>query len=161
MSPIHYRDYPKDWPTIRARILHRAEYACEGSPAFPGCRALYGQPHPVTGSKVVLTIAHLDHDTAHNDDTNLKAWCQRCHLNYDAHHHRRSRCAEKELEYPYEWRVRARLPEYFGYPCAVTARGAMNSARVVFPDGHVVITSRNYLRRRKFTTMLISGRSEA
>lgn len=37
--------------------------------------------------KVVLTIAHLDHDTNNNEDSNLKAMCQRCHLLYDKHHH--------------------------------------------------------------------------
>lgn len=36
--------------------------------------------------KVVLTIAHLDHDeTNHNvSDDRLKALCQLCHLRYDA-----------------------------------------------------------------------------
>lgn len=36
--------------------------------------------------KVVLTIAHLDHDeTNHNvSDDRLKAMCQLCHLRYDA-----------------------------------------------------------------------------
>ena len=36
--------------------------------------------------RVVLTIAHLDHDeTNHNvTDDRLKAMCQYCHLNYDA-----------------------------------------------------------------------------
>lgn len=40
-------------------------------------------PKPV---KVVLTIAHLDHDeTNHNvKDERLKASCQLCHLRYDA-----------------------------------------------------------------------------
>ena len=33
--------------------------------------------------KVVLTIAHLDHDTTNNSDENLKALCQRCHNRYD------------------------------------------------------------------------------
>ncbi len=37
--------------------------------------------------KVVLTIAHLDHDISNNDYSNLKAMCQRCHLNYDKKHH--------------------------------------------------------------------------
>lgn len=37
--------------------------------------------------RIVLTIAHLDHDTTHNDDGNLRALCQRCHLTYDAKHH--------------------------------------------------------------------------
>lgn len=34
-----------------------------------------------------------------------------------------------------------------GQPCAVTARGKMNSCRVEFADGHVMITSRNAIRR--------------
>ena len=36
--------------------------------------------------KVVLTIAHLDHDETNHDveDDRLKAMCQYCHLNYDA-----------------------------------------------------------------------------
>ncbi|WP_321905193.1 hypothetical protein [Paraburkholderia tropica] len=38
-------------------------------------------------TKVVLTIAHLDHVPEHCDDENLKALCQRCHLAYDAQHH--------------------------------------------------------------------------
>ena len=33
--------------------------------------------------KVVLTVAHLDHDTTNNSDDNLKALCQRCHNRYD------------------------------------------------------------------------------
>jgi hypothetical protein len=38
-------------------------------------------------TKIVLTIAHLDHVPEHCDDDNLKALCQRCHLAYDAEHH--------------------------------------------------------------------------
>lgn len=37
--------------------------------------------------KVVLTVAHLDHNPANNDETNLRAWCQLHHLRYDAQHH--------------------------------------------------------------------------
>lgn len=36
---------------------------------------------------VVLTIAHLDHVPENCDPENLRAWCQRCHLRYDAAHH--------------------------------------------------------------------------
>lgn len=38
--------------------------------------------------RVVLTIAHLDHDTSNNEDGNLKAMCQRCHLIYDKDYHK-------------------------------------------------------------------------
>lgn len=36
--------------------------------------------------RVVLTIAHLDHDETNHDvvDNRLQAMCQYCHLNYDA-----------------------------------------------------------------------------
>jgi 5-methylcytosine-specific restriction endonuclease McrA len=38
-------------------------------------------------TRVVLTIAHMDHVPENCDDSNLKALCQRCHLAYDAEHH--------------------------------------------------------------------------
>jgi hypothetical protein len=86
--PVDYTLYPNNWKSeIRPRILARAMNACEGSPRYPRCRAANGQPHPVTGSTVVLTIAHLDHDVSNNSDDNLAALCQRCHLAHDAQQH--------------------------------------------------------------------------
>lgn len=92
--PVDYAKYPANWktyisPTIRTK---RAKNRCEN----PICRARNRKPHPVTGSAVVLTVAHLDHDPSHNDgmedgspfkpveESNLRAWCQRCHNRYDA-----------------------------------------------------------------------------
>lgn len=40
------------------------------------------------GTTIVLTIAHLDHNTSNNDPSNLKALCQRCHLILDSVQHR-------------------------------------------------------------------------
>jgi len=34
--------------------------------------------------KVILTVAHLDHQPENCDPANLRAWCQRCHNAYDA-----------------------------------------------------------------------------
>lgn len=80
--------YPPFWEKLSWHIRFvRAAGRCEGSPAFPNCQAVNGFPHPVTGSKVVLTVAHLDHDTTNNRFSNLRAMCQRCHLKYDAKHH--------------------------------------------------------------------------
>jgi 5-methylcytosine-specific restriction endonuclease McrA len=81
--PIDWRDYPKCWRIIRGLILARAGNRCEGAPEYPDCRAPNHQPHPVTGSHVVLTIAHLDHDPTNNTWDNLRALCQRCHLRHD------------------------------------------------------------------------------
>jgi len=84
IRPEKKKKYPPNWKEIRKRILERAGNCCEGSPAYPDCRAANGGFHPVTGSKVVLTIAHLDHDESSDDETRLRAWCQRCHNTYDA-----------------------------------------------------------------------------
>jgi hypothetical protein len=72
-------------------ILRRAGNCCEGAPHNPGCRAENGQPHPVTGSKVVLTISHLDHNPQNNAPENLRALCQACHLSHDRHEHAENR----------------------------------------------------------------------
>ncbi|WP_148041392.1 HNH endonuclease family protein [Rufibacter immobilis] len=36
--------------------------------------------------KVILTVAHLDHDPTNNEDWNLKALCQLCHNRHDRKH---------------------------------------------------------------------------
>lgn len=41
--------------------------------------------------RIVLTVAHLDHQPENCDRSNLRAWCQRCHLWYDRHHHAQTR----------------------------------------------------------------------
>ena len=52
-------------------------------------------PHPVTGSRVILTIAHLDHTPENCADDNLRAWCQRCHFAYDLPMHIANRKATR------------------------------------------------------------------
>ena len=102
--------YPENWKEISQQIRERAGNCCEGSPAYPDCRARNHQPHPTTGSRVVLTVAHLDHEPGNCDPDNLRAWCQRCHVTYDAKHHarnaRRSRQLARHYAYPalFEWR---------------------------------------------------------
>ena len=92
--PMRRELYPDNWEEISLAVREAAGWRCQGSPDYPDCRAQQGQPHPVTGSKVVLTVAHLDHtipasrdDKANSSPDNLRAWCQRCHLNYDRHLH--------------------------------------------------------------------------
>ena len=40
---------------------------------------------------IVLTVAHLDHDITNNEMSNLKAMCQKDHLNYDKDLHLENR----------------------------------------------------------------------
>ena len=72
--------YPPDWPVISLWVRVCAAWRCEW------CDAVQGEPHPITGSKVVLTVAHLDHTTGPEDvrPSNLACLCQRCHNRHDA-----------------------------------------------------------------------------
>lgn len=97
ISIENLRRYPPNWKEISHRIrFERAEGRCEQIIIMKGsfgpleirCTAKHGEPHPLTGSTVVLTVAHLDHIPENCEDENLKAMCQRCHLRYDQHHHR-------------------------------------------------------------------------
>jgi len=100
IKPENRKLYPPDWDKIRVEILNRAGHACEGSPEYPDCRAGDRQPHPVTGSKVILTIAHMDQDPTNNGEPgnrpNLRALCQRCHLTHDAKWRAQERQKQKE-----------------------------------------------------------------
>ena len=94
--PVDYSKYPANWKQISKRIrFERAGNRCEV------CGAENYQPHPETGSRVVLTVAHLNHDVNDNRDENLQAMCQRCHNRYDADHRRANAKvtrAKKKLE---------------------------------------------------------------
>lgn len=95
ISPENKKLYPANWKSeIRPRILKRADNKCE----FIHCRAENGKPHPITGSKVVLTIAHMDNKLVDHSDENLKALCQRCHNRYDMPFRIANRKARKERE---------------------------------------------------------------
>lgn len=115
--PIDYTKYPDNWKTeIRPRILKRAENCCElcgvsnyewisrstrNSAVRRSVSELHKECHDSLSEeyrsiwrkpiRVVLTIAHLDHDLTHNEDGNLMALCQRCHLWYDKNEHARNR----------------------------------------------------------------------
>lgn len=91
------RLYPRDWG-LRSRLIRhvRAGGYCEW------CAAANHRPHPVTGSLVVLTVAHLDHHPANNQASNLVALCQRCHNTYDApmrSRGRRHRAGQQTLDH--------------------------------------------------------------
>lgn len=80
IMPCDYSKYPPNWKTeIRPRILKRAKNKCEF------CGAENYKPHPETGSRVILTIAHLDHDPENWEvaDDRLMALCQKHHFSYD------------------------------------------------------------------------------
>ena len=75
--PCDYKKYPADWKWLRMDILARAEDRCEL------CNTKNYKPHWKTGSKVVLTIHHINFDIKDNRKYNLIALCQRCHNKLD------------------------------------------------------------------------------
>jgi hypothetical protein len=105
IRPSERARYPREWRLISDVIRFvRAAGRCEcrgqcghlhGPRRGERCDAVHGAPHPVTGSPVVLTTAHLDHTPEHCDPANLRAMCQRCHLAYDSAHHAHTRAATR------------------------------------------------------------------
>lgn len=81
--------YPSNWKSIRNDILKRADNKCE----FCGIENYLIKEN---GSRVVLTIAHLDHIPEHCDYDNLRALCQKCHNSYDAKHRVETRKLTKQ-----------------------------------------------------------------
>lgn len=127
IKPENAGRYPADWKKIREAILERARRRCEKCNAPNRQKIARGQGADAdlywhdgrvfcasTGEdkgardrasfdhakelEVVLTIAHLDHVPENCDHGNLRAWCQRCHLRYDALHHANSAKATREAK---------------------------------------------------------------
>lgn len=109
--PINYKLYPPDWKRrIVPHVLDRAGHRCEecqvanGSIVFSAVvrfrikdkliyRREWLRERPSNPEvhykpvKVVLTVAHLDHDRSNHKVAldRLKALCQLCHLRLDSH----------------------------------------------------------------------------
>lgn len=104
--PIDYKKYHPDWktkivPAIKERAGNKCEWCgVENHSHIQRKKADLSQFRYCAGDdcdtwrksiKVILTVAHLDHDIKNNDPKNLAALCQRCHLNYDKQHHSQNR----------------------------------------------------------------------
>jgi 5-methylcytosine-specific restriction endonuclease McrA len=117
--PMDRSKYPADWDAISQRIRERSGQTCE-SCGVPN-RAVIDR-HPdgrwilsseldsmnssvaadlgwheegCTIVKVILTVHHIDADTTNNDDANLRALCQKCHLLADRELHLRNAAATR------------------------------------------------------------------
>jgi hypothetical protein len=104
--------YPANWKEISRRIrFERAGGKCEvcqlpdGAIGFRDLNGQFvgrspedseigfmvffddnGREYRRPAVKIVLTVAHLDHNPANNNEANLKALCQRCHNRHDGPH---------------------------------------------------------------------------
>lgn len=120
IKPENRNKYPADWDDISYRIrIVRAKNRCEvcgvvnhsiihrmkdGSFRYASqaeldhvyARKIYSHSSLSESIKyhgfvrVVLTVAHLDHNPENCADDNLKAMCQKCHNSYDRSHRDRT-----------------------------------------------------------------------
>jgi len=78
--PMNKKDYPVNWKELSAETRKKAGNKCE----------LCGKPNGSLsdrGTKVVLTVHHIDGNKLNNKPLNRIALCQKCHLRLDLAHH--------------------------------------------------------------------------
>lgn len=102
-------NYPADWNAISLRIRDRDGWRCKwcgvanrsvgyrekdgtfvrlaASQADAGMEVETASLDGERVITIVLTVAHIDHDSRNNADANLAALCQRCHIRHDAQQH--------------------------------------------------------------------------
>lgn len=116
IKPENKKLYPKNWKEIREKILERANNKCEfcgvenhrwgyrnSKGDFIISVGMQQEADELDGEKlfrIVLTIAHLDHNPQNNDFSNLRALCQKCHNNYDKEHRKETRRKTKLTNLP-------------------------------------------------------------
>ena len=105
---MDYSQYHPDWKdVIRPAILKREQYKCahcgikhkarvykDTTGKYVECDDFMEQWAKSTGRKVFtlfLQIAHLDHNKANNEPSNLKALCPVHHARYDTEHKKLAR----------------------------------------------------------------------
>lgn len=87
MPIINKSRYPVNWREISRKRKEAVGWKCEL------CGAEHGKPNPRTGSKVVLTVHHIEHLEGTPEDNqypNLIVLCQKCHLRLDLGKHIRN-----------------------------------------------------------------------
>jgi 5-methylcytosine-specific restriction endonuclease McrA len=120
--------YPKNWKEISLRIRERDGQKCKfcgvgnkdyihRTPDKPGDFVVVATQEEMDKTpfyaweaidgyaildlkviQVVLTVAHLDHDSTNNADSNLAALCQRCHLRLDTDQHKANSAKTRHLK---------------------------------------------------------------
>lgn len=95
--------YPPDWKEISLYMRENAGNKCQAcglKNGVYGCRDTSGKfwhmeeimdgKHDEAGAvllerntKIVLTVAHFDHNPANNAPSNYRVWCQKHHLEHD------------------------------------------------------------------------------
>ena len=77
IKPERKKLYPENWDRLSLFLRMKSLWKCQL------CWAKNGEPHPITQSKVVLTVHHINNDPTDNRRLNLIVLCQRCHNKLD------------------------------------------------------------------------------
>lgn len=109
IKPENRKRYPPDWAEIREARRKATGDRCERCGVanhVTGYRDEEGEFHRTGANvievwldsgerfktiRIVLTLAHLDHQPEHCEPENLQLLCQKCHLDHDRAHHAQSR----------------------------------------------------------------------
>jgi hypothetical protein len=82
--------YPKEWKDIALAIKNGCDWKCQS------CGLQCRRPgEPFTTHKITMSVAHLDHTPENCEADNLRGWCSKCHLQYDAKHHAHNAAATR------------------------------------------------------------------
>lgn len=90
IKPENRHKYPSNWKDLREAVLKRAHHRCElcfvpnGAIIQRDETGIWRHAIESSGTRIVLTTAHINQDIADNRMVNLLALCQRCHLRIDA-----------------------------------------------------------------------------
>ncbi|MBT9316305.1 hypothetical protein [Leptothoe spongobia] len=118
--PMKRELYPENWEQIAAGVKDKANWTCEecdricrkkGESVLDLAQRIEGKNNQFLDwvnqtaladlfdkpQRFTLTVAHLDHNPANCELSNLKALCSVCHLRYDQEHHRKSRARNARL----------------------------------------------------------------
>lgn len=118
ISRLRLQGYPADWPAIAQAVKERAHWHCQGCAVRHGAwgsrdrggrflevdpahmaRLGHGKPPFrrrlsrggfVRVFEVVLAAAHLNQTPSDCEPSNLRAYCQKCHLAHDLQQHLRN-----------------------------------------------------------------------
>jgi hypothetical protein len=101
IKPENKHLYPDNWKQISEDIrFNRAQNKCECC-GLPNHCYVHSQTRSLClkdedyAIRIVLTVAHLDHDPTNNEYSNLKAMCQKCYNNHDKEHRKANRKKSK------------------------------------------------------------------
>jgi 5-methylcytosine-specific restriction endonuclease McrA len=88
--PMDRSLYPDNWDDLATAVKEAVGWRCQE------CGRQCRRPgEPFDTHVRTLTVAHLDHNPANSDPSNLAALCSGCHLRQDAQHHARNAAATR------------------------------------------------------------------